>query len=191
MTNILIIDGHPDPDRDRFIHAAADSYAAGAAGVHEVRRIDVASLEFPLVRSQAQWNNEPPPADIAAAQESLRWANHVVILYPLWLGDVPALLKGFLEQVARPDFAMRYTDKGLPVKLLKGKSVRIVVTMGMPGFIYRFFYRAHSLKSLKRNILQFVGFKPVRCSIIGAIEGSAEKRRRWLDKLRTMGANAG
>ena len=42
---------------------------------------------------------------------------------------------------------------------MSGKSARIVVTMGMPGFWYRWYFRAHSLRSLQRNILKFVGFR--------------------------------
>src|SRR3546814_3372437 len=77
-----------------------------------------------------------------------------VILYPLWLGDVPALLKGFLEQILRPDFAIDEGSTGMSAKLLTGRSARIIVTMGMPAPIYRLFFRAHSLKSLDRNLLR-------------------------------------
>lgn len=190
MTRILIIDGHPDRDRAHFIHAAADAYADGAYAAHEVRRIDIAGLDFPLIRTEAAWKDGAVPPCIAQAQESLRWAEHVVILYPLWLGDVPALLKGFLEQVARPDFAFRYTDKGFPQKLLKGRSARVIVSMGMPAPFYSLVYHAHSLKSLKRNILAFVGFHPVRHTIIGSIAASASRRERWLERLRALGARA-
>jgi putative NADPH-quinone reductase len=188
MSRITIIDGHPDADRGRFIHALGDAYAAGAAGRHEVRRIDIAGLDFPLVRSQQDWQEGTPVAAIVEAQETIRWAEHVVILYPLWLGDVPALLKGFLEQVARPDFAFRYVANGFPEKLLKGRSARIIVTMGMPAPFYRLIYRAHSVKSLERNILKFVGFGPVRHSIVGNVGGSARHRQRWLERVRKLGA---
>ena len=34
---ILVLDGHPDADRARFIHALADAYAEGATGAgHQV-----------------------------------------------------------------------------------------------------------------------------------------------------------
>jgi len=51
---ITIIEGHPDPAGNRFCHALAEAYAQGAraAGL-EVRRIDVARLGFPLLRTQA------------------------------------------------------------------------------------------------------------------------------------------
>jgi putative NADPH-quinone reductase len=99
MTRIALIDGHPDPDRARFVHALVDSYSAGAIdGGHEVRLIELATLDFPLLRSHAAWEKDAPPPTIAAAQETLAWAEHYAFFYPLWLGDMPALLKGFLEQ---------------------------------------------------------------------------------------------
>lgn len=190
MAKILIIDGHPDPAPGHFIHAAASAYEEGASDRHEVRRLDVARLSFPLIRSQAEWEHDEATADILTAQHAFRWADHVVVFYPLWLGDVPALFKGFLEQVARPGFAFRYRDKGLPEKLMKGRSAHLIVTMGMPAPFYALIYRAHSLKSLKRNVFAFIGFKPVRTSIIGSIAGSAAHRDRWLARLKKMGANA-
>ena len=85
-------------------------------------------------------------------------------------GSMPALLKAFLEQVLRPGFAFGAAERrGMPKKLLAGKSARIVVTMGMPAFFYRLYYRAHSLKSLERNILGFVGIKPVRVTLLGNV----------------------
>ncbi len=105
----------------------------------------------------------------------------------MWLGDVPALFKGFLEQVARPEFAFRYREKGFPAKLLAGRSARVIVTMGMPAIAYSLFYRAHSLKSLERNILRFVGINPVHHTIVGRIDKSDEHRRRWLEEIRLLG----
>lgn len=184
---ILVIDGHPAPDRQHFVHALADNCADGAAETHEVRRINVADLDFPIVRSQHEWSEGEPPAAIRDAQAALRWADHVVLLYPMWLGDVPALLKAFLEQVMRPSFAFAYREAGLPEKLLKGRSARVVVTMGMPALFYRLVYRAHSLKSLERNILNFVGIKPVAATVVGSIESSADERQRWLAEMRELG----
>ncbi|QIK78678.1 NAD(P)H-dependent oxidoreductase [Sphingomonas piscis] len=191
MSRILIIDGHPDPNMDHFVHAAASAYQEGAeTAFHNVRRIDVARLNFPILRSQREWNDAPPVSDIREAQDALQWAEHVAIFYPMWLGDIPALLKGFLEQVARPTFAFRYRHNGFPEKLLKGRSARVVVSMGMPAAFYSLVYRAHSLKSLKRNILGFVGFSPVRQAVIGAVEGSPHHRDRWLNKLQRLGEQA-
>src|SRR5918995_2622225 len=131
---IAIIQGHPDPDRSRFCRALADAYAEGAADAgHQVRRIEVAELDFPLLRTKEDFQSGAAPAAIRQAQEAIGWAEHLLIVYPLWLGSMPALLKAFLEQVFRPGFAMGKADeeKGWS-KRLAGKSARIIVTMGMP-----------------------------------------------------------
>src|SRR5574342_751540 len=95
---IAIIQGHPDPAGGRFCHALADAYAAGAeSAAREVRRIDVAQIGFPLVRTKAEWETGTPPPEVAAAQQVIKWAEHLVIVYPLWQGMMPALLKGFFE----------------------------------------------------------------------------------------------
>lgn len=192
MRRIAIIQGHPDPAGGRFCHALAAAYADGArAAGHDVRLIAVATLDFPWLRTQADFEDGSAPPAIAEAQETLRWAEHWVIVWPLWLGTMPALLKAFLEQVARPGFAFRYGGR-VPEKLLKGRSARIVVTMGMPGLLYRWWFGAHGLRALERSILGFVGIAPIRETLIGGVGGMAEaKARAWLDRLRALGAAAG
>lgn len=186
VRKILIIDGHPDPDPARFVHALVSAYAKGAQD-HRVRQLKLSELDFPVLRSVTDWTEGAPPASIASAQADIAWADHLAIFYPLWLGDVPALLKAFLEQAMRPGFALRYREKGLPEKLLKGRSARIVVTMGMPAFFYKLFYGAHSVKSLERNILKFVGIRPVERTIIGLAGADEAQRQAWLDEMEALG----
>jgi putative NADPH-quinone reductase len=190
---IAIIQGHPDPSPERFCRALAAAYRKGAeAAGHEVREIDVAALDFALLRQRGEWEGTPPPASIRGAQETVQWAEHVVIVFPLWLGALPALLKAFLEQLFRPGFAFRYGARGMPVKLLKGRSARIVVTMGMPAFFYELVYRAHSVKSLERNILRFTGFGPIKRTVVGMVEGGKPGRNAaWLGKMEKLGREAG
>lgn len=187
--HIVIIQGHPDGASRHFCHALADEYAKGAEDAsHEARRLDVAQLDFPLLRTKEDFEKGEPPAAIKEAQEAIKEADHLVIVYPLWLGSMPALLKAFLEQVLRPGFAFEYQSRGMPKKLLKGTSARIVVTMGMPASVYRWVYFAHSLRSLKRNILAFCGIAPIRSTLIGNVEGMSDRQRmEWLDEVRGLG----
>ena len=190
---ILIIQGHPDCGGRHLCHALADAYADGArvAG-HEVEAIAPGQLAFPLLRSADEWQQQAPPPALVPAQEAIRRASHLLIVYPMWLGEMPALLKGFLEQVARPGFALA-TDNRNPLRagLLGGRSARVVVTMGMPAPVYRWFYRAHSLKSLERNILGFAGIRPVRATLIGGAGAMPPERiERWCAQLRSLGAAA-
>jgi putative NADPH-quinone reductase len=192
--HILIIDGHPDARTDHYVHALASAYRDGAriAG-HQVRGIVVSQLRFPFLRTSEDFKSGIPTETIRKAQEWLKWADHVVIIFPLWLGSMPALLKAFFEQVLRPGFAFATAGGGLfpRKKLLAGKSVRIIVTMGMPGWFYRWYFQAHSLKSLKRNILRSCGLKPVRACVVGAVATMSQAARgRWLSKIQRLGARA-
>ncbi|WP_018948661.1 NAD(P)H-dependent oxidoreductase [Thioalkalivibrio sp. ALMg11] len=191
MTRILILQGHPDPAEGHLDHALADAYREGAekAGV-AVDTLTIAHRDFPLLKNQAEFLDETVPPAILEAQELIEVANHVVLIYPLWLGDMPALVKGFLEQTLRPAFVGDGDMNRLRHTRLQGRSVRIVVTMGMPALAYRWFYGAHSLKSLERNIFRFCGFGPIRHTLIGQNGGDAAARERWLKTMRELGRAA-
>jgi hypothetical protein len=62
--------------------------------------------------------------------------------------------------------------------------------MGMPAFVYRWYFGAHGLRSLERNILGFSGIGPIRESLVGMVEGAAARRARWLERLRALGGAA-
>jgi putative NADPH-quinone reductase len=136
--HVVIVQGHPDPQRRHICHALADAYAARAreAG-HEVVTVDVARLDFPLARRREALESGPTPEAIRQVQDALTRANHVVVFYPVWNGATPALLKGFLEQTFRSSFVFldakpherlgfsSYSSR----KALPGKSGRVVATI--------------------------------------------------------------
>lgn len=187
---IAIIQGHPDTSGQRLVRALAAAYVQGAqAAGHEVRTIDVGTMEFPLLRSKKAFDEGVIPPSIQNAQLTLSWCDHIAIFYPLWLGTMPALLHAFFEQAFRPGFAAEPGEKGQAwKKLLSGRSARIVVTMGMPALVYRWFYRAHALKGLERNILAFAGIGPIRESLFGLVESrSAIAHDKWLAAIRQLG----
>jgi putative NADPH-quinone reductase len=189
--NIAIIQGHPDGGGSHLCHALADAYCKGAqrAG-HSIRVVDIGKTPFPLLRTQHEFEHGALPAELNDARDAIAWANHLVLIYPLWLGEMPAIVKGFLEQVLRPGFAFEAGGRGWSPKL-RGKTARVVVTMGMPAAVYRWFFGAHGLKSLRRNILSFVGIRPVRATLLGLVESvSPKKRARWLAKLEKLGLAA-
>lgn len=187
---ILVIQGHPDVTENHLGHALAHAYASAATTAgHQVRTVTPAQIDFPLLRSQKEWEHGPLPSALQKAQDDIAWSQHLVLFFPLWLGDMPALLKGFLEQVARPGFAFR-KEGGNPFgqKGLAGRSARVVVTMGMPALVYRWIFRAHSLRSLERNILGFVGIAPIHETLIGGVDGLGEAGvQRWRDRLAGLG----
>jgi putative NADPH-quinone reductase len=190
VARILIIDGHPDTRSERLIHALAQAYAEGAGeGGHEVRRIDVGALDLPPIRSVDDFTSKDLPPAVAAAQGDVSWAEHLVILHPLWLGSAPALLKGWFEQVFRYGFAI--PEGGRLGGLLKGRSARIIVTMGMPNLAYTLMFGGHGVKSLERSVLNLSGVKPVRHTYFGGVGAASPARRgRWLAFARELGRRA-
>ena len=193
---ILIVLGHPDPEPKRLCRALADAYAEGARSAgHDVRFIDIAALDFPILRTMKEFAERPLPVTLESAAQAIKDAEHIVFVFPLWLGTMPALLKAFLEQVMRPGVAFAYPEpgkSGFARTLLKGRSARVVVTMGMPAFFYRLWYRGHGVAGMRRNILNFVGISPVRETLFGMVEGVGDvRRRKWIAAMHALGKRAG
>jgi putative NADPH-quinone reductase len=188
---ILLIQGHPDASEPHLCHALASSYASGAeAAGHTVRSVNVAALDFQLLRSQKDFQEGAVPASLKPVQDDLLWAEHLVIFFPLWAGDMPALLKGFFEQLMRPSFSGEH-DSLFDKKVLSGRSARVVVTMGMPAVIYRWYFRAHSVKSLERSLLGIIGIAPVHETLIGLTTTlKPADAAKWLSKLARLGQQA-
>jgi putative NADPH-quinone reductase len=189
---IAIVQGHPDPGGHHLLNALADAYADGAvaAGL-EVRRIEVASLDFPLLQTQVEFEAGRIPASLEQAQDDMRWAEHWVFLFPLWHGTLPALLKGFVEQIFRPGFALEYQKDAFPRRLLAGRSARIVVTMGMPTWIYRWYFGAFGVRGFAKSVLSFAGIRPVRTTLYGGLASAdAQQQAGWLEEMRRYGSRA-
>lgn len=185
---ILIIDGHPDPDRRRYGHALAETYAEGAraTGKH-VRLIAIADSDVPMLRTAAAFAAPPDDAVVLRAREDLLWCDHLVLVFPLWLGGAPSLLRAFLEQAARGGFMADTGGTGIRPRL-KGRSGRVIVTMGMPALIYRLMFHEHGVSNIIQGVLGFAGIGPIRHTLFGAVEAvkPVELARR-LDRVRALG----
>ena len=129
-------------------------------------------LDFPVLRSRQEWESESLPPGLAgsAASDHLGRASSDH-LPPLARRHARAS-QGLLGAGGPAGLRRRSSSDGRPGrKLLGGRSARIVVTMGMPAFVYRWYFGAHSVKSLERNILRFAGIAPVCRSLVGMVEG--------------------
>jgi putative NADPH-quinone reductase len=186
VAKIAIIIGHARSGT--YCDALGEAYRRGALdGGHAATLMQTAALAFDPILRKAYVEVQPREAELEAANAAIRAADHLVIIFPLYLGDMPAILKGFLERVLQPDLVEAAKGKKF-VKLLKGKSARIIVTMGMPALIYRWYFGAHAVAILKKNILQFMGVRPVRSTMIGSVEGMSEaKRKDWLARIEKLG----
>lgn len=191
MTKIAIVVGNPL--HDSYSEALGQAYQRGAeSGGHQASLFMLGRMNFDAILREGYRREQALEPDLAAARAAFVACDHVVVIFPLWCGDMPAILKGFFERILQPDLlAIQKSGGKASWKFFKGKSARVIMTMGMPGWFYRIYYGAHALKLLKRNILKFVGITPVRSSVYGMIEAvSDDTRKSWLREVEALGHDA-
>lgn len=166
-----------------------DTYrlAAERAG-HDVRQIIVDELEIPSLRTLADWDSEPLPDTVRAAQDVILWADHLLLVHPLHHGAMPTSLHDFVEQVFRPAFALDMSRRATLDR--PARSARLVVTTDMPTLIYRTLMWAQGLRGWLQPLLKLVGITPVRTTLIDGSSGvdSSPVQRKWLPLMSHYGA---
>jgi len=55
--------------------------------------VGLAKLVFPLLQSQQEWEHGSLPSLLAKAQADIACAGHLLLIFPLWLGDMPLVLR--------------------------------------------------------------------------------------------------
>ena len=184
---ILLILGHPSTKS--FCAALAERYAQSALDAgHEVRQLRLGEMVFDPVLRDSYQQIQPLEDDLNAAQSDILWAEHLTLVYPIWWGGIPALLKGFFDRVLLPGFAFRYRKgKAFPDKLLNGRTAHLLVTMDTPPWYYRLIYRMPGLHEVRKTTLEFCGIKPLRTLTFGPVLGSTDQQRRsWLQQAQAI-----
>ena len=185
---ILIINGHPD--KESYCFAIAESYKRGVLNSDaELKEIIVRDLNFDLNLAFGYRKRTPLEPDLLEAQEKIKWANHLVWIYPVWWGSYPAILKGFIDRVFLPGFAFQKRENSVWWdKFLTEKTARVISTLDQPSWYYRLMYKQPSYYALKKLTLNFVGIKKVRTTLIGPIRFSKDSfREKWLKKVEKLG----
>lgn len=185
---ILLIQGHPD--KESYNHALAAAYKKGAlSSGAEIKEIIIGDLKFnPNLEFGYRKRTELEP-DLITAQEQMKWADHIVWVYPVWWGSIPALMKGFLDRVLLPGFAFKKREGSVWWdKFLTGKTSRIISTMDQPTWFYRWINGRPSHIAMKKLTMNFIGIKKVRITSIGPLRLSKEEfRNKWLRKVEKLG----
>ncbi len=188
MKKIVIINGHPDIESYCFALGAAYKSGALNAGA-EVKEIVIRDLNFnPNLQFGYRKRTVLEP-DLLLAQDSIKWADHIVIIFPVWWGSTPAMLKGFIDRVFLPGFAFQKRENSVWWdKYLKGKTGRVISTLDTPGWYYWVIYGRPSINAIKKLVFQFCGISPVGVTTIAPIRLSKESfRKKWLDKVQKLG----
>lgn len=186
---VLVILGHPR--KDSYNAELADAYISGAmdAGV-EIEYLALADLKFEMNVLTPSPQNQFMEADLIRSQELIKWADHLVFVFPTWWGNMPALLKGFIDRVFIPGFAFYEIQPDAFKKLLSPRTAQLIITMDTPVIIDRLVNGAPSIKSIRNATLKFCGVTPVRKIIFSPIKHSSlEKKQKWIQQVYELGKN--
>ncbi len=153
--NVLLVYAHPEPQSLNGSLQDLSVQRLEAAG-HQVQISDLYAMQWkatldandstvpplgsrfdPSLDSQHAFANGLQSQDIELEQEKLRWADTVILQFPLWWFSMPAILKGWVERVYAYGFAYgvgEHSDSRWGDRYgegnLAGKRAMLIVTTG-------------------------------------------------------------
>lgn len=153
--NVLILYAHPEP---RSLNGALNAFIQQhlTDQGHQVKISDLYAMKWkatldaddfpqrhqaqpfnPSLDSQQALFEGTQSQDIALEQDKLRWADTLLIQFPLWWYSMPAIMKGWFERVYAYGFAYgvgEHNDHHWGDRFgegrLAGKRAMLIVTMG-------------------------------------------------------------
>lgn len=129
---ISVILAHPNPES--FNHAIAQTvFIALKENGYSVSYHDLYQEKFdPRLNLEELANDAILPVVIRKHCDEIAAASGIVIVHPNWWGQPPAILKGWMDRVIRPDVAYKFlegdTGEGIPKGLLKARAALIFNT---------------------------------------------------------------
>lgn len=70
-------------------------------------------------------------------QKKIKWADELVFIFPVWWGNMPAILKNFIDTNFWAGFAYKFQKwHTIPIKLLEWKTAKIYTTCDWISIIY-------------------------------------------------------
>lgn len=182
--------GNPDAEgtlgNELATHYAHEAQAAG----HEVRSLNIGDLQFDPILHKGYKEIQALEPDLLQVQENMKWADHFVLIYPLWWAGMPALLKGMWDRMYIPGFAFHFWKNGMGWdKLLKGKTARVIITSKNWPIVERMLFGDFK-NEIGKAILGFGGYK-VRITEIGRAEHMEEsKKNSWMKAVGKLARKA-
>jgi len=190
---ILILDGNPGQHSLSRSLAEAYGEAARAAG-HEVRLTHLSDLSFDADFGGGGYADPKPlEPELEAMLAGLEWAEHVVLVTPMWWGGIPAKLKGLFDRILLPGRAFdtrRLTRFGMPSPMLTGRTARLVLTSDTPNWFLRWVYGNAVLRQMRAQIFGFVGIAARHSHFAGATHPKTGMVECWLGEMQKLGAQA-
>lgn len=172
----LIVYAHPNSQS--FNHALLETTIQGLkAAKMEVRVRDLYAEGFDPVLSASDIISTKQgkiPEDIAREQAELIWATHLVLIYPIWWGDRPAILKGWFDRIFHYGFA----HKGGQGLLVQEKAL-VLQTTGEPAAYYGAAEKIpYFHPTITEGTLHYCGIKDVHVHTFYAVPVVGKEQRQ-------------
>ena len=208
--NVLIVYAHPEP---RSLNGNLKTLAMETLKKegHQVKISDLYAMKFKATLDEEDFSNrsnpeffnpileqvnavatDTLPSDIKEEVDKLRWADFVLLQFPIWWSSVPAILKGWFDRVFLPGVAHNIAEgKIYDTGLLKGKKAMLSYTTGATNDLYSA-QGPHGdideiLKYITYNILTAAGMEVLPSSgIFGASTMEKEEVQTELDKFKDL-----
>lgn len=187
----LIVFNHPHEGSycTSILHAAEKGLKAGG---HPCRIINLDKDGFdPVMRSKDLKAFAMAGKDMDDAllevdplvmkyKEDLEWAEHLVMIFPIWWMTSPAMTKGFIDKVIFPAVAYNMV-KGRLVSRLPVRKVTVITTMNTPSDIYKEMFDNSIEGSMIKGTFRQIGIEDVGwISLNGVKQAGQEQRIEWL-----------
>lgn len=182
-------------------HPLPDSFAASLAHTvretletrgHVVDLLDLYGEDFdPRLTAAERASYMRGPYDASAVAPfvaRLQSADGLVLVFPQWWFNLPAIMKGFIDRIFVPGIAFDHDAEGgrLVPRLTNIRTFWVVTTTGSPWWIVMLYMGNPVKRILKRGVAAFcagrLDFRML--SLHGMDTASAAKRHRFIEKLR-------
>jgi NAD(P)H dehydrogenase (quinone) len=185
-----IILAHPNPGS--FNHAIADTAANTLRqNGHEVNLHDLYQEQFPPQLTTAELSNDAKLEPVIARHcAEIAESDGIIVVHPNWWGMPPAILKGWIDRVLRPEVAYRFLPsdqgEGVPIGLLKARAAIVFNTANTPEDREREVF-GDPLETLwKKCVFDLCGVRNVHHRTFAVIVTSTpQQRAQWLAEVRT------
>lgn len=142
------------PSEASFTLAIAQRYAETVRGHgHEVILRDLYRLSFDPVLQELELEGNPTP-DIVAEWKSLGEVDVFVLVYPIWFGAPPAMLKGYIDRVFGPGRMRGSTREEGAISILQAKQL---VSLTLSGSMSAWLHEKGVLESLRNLFDRYLG----------------------------------
>ena len=191
----LIIYNHPH--EGSFCSAIRDAVESGLhKGGHQHKTINLDKDEFdPVMREKdlgafvkagriGEEGLDGVDPIVLRYMKKLRWAEHIVMIFPIWWMTMPAMMKGFVDKVIFPGVVYKMEGGELVSMLSSLKQVTIITTMNTPSDVYKDVFDNSIEGSLIKGTFNKIGIHDIRWISLNMVKQAGdEKRWLWLDEI--------